>query len=283
MLAKLRPRSAYDVMAALALFLVIAGGTAYAANTVFSADIVDGEVKVADLATGAVSTPKLKPAAVTTDKLAGGAVTTDKVRDNSLGGRDVLDNSLKGVDIDESTLSSIGGGGPAGGDLTGSYPNPEIAPDAVGSTEIRNAFGSSSDDVNASHVDGIDGVDILKRRAAGPGEPGAINLSWDAYQVNVFDSQSYRFGDVAITNSPSFPNQFFLCLVDGSPPSYNAPYVAYVNGGRQTGTISTGTCTSLINVGSGGDLHILSEGTQIFGYQRSFADQMWIFYGFSPT
>jgi hypothetical protein len=52
MLAQLRPRSAYDVMAALALFLVIAGGTAYAANTVFSSDIVDGEVKVADLGTG---------------------------------------------------------------------------------------------------------------------------------------------------------------------------------------------------------------------------------------
>ena len=38
----------------LALFLVIAGGTAYAANTVFSADIVNGEVKTADIGTDEV-------------------------------------------------------------------------------------------------------------------------------------------------------------------------------------------------------------------------------------
>ena len=41
-------------MGALALFFVVAGGTAYAANTVFSSDIVNGEVKSADIATGAV-------------------------------------------------------------------------------------------------------------------------------------------------------------------------------------------------------------------------------------
>jgi hypothetical protein len=43
----------------LALFLVVAGGTAYAANTVFSSDIVNGEVKAADIATGAVHTSEI--------------------------------------------------------------------------------------------------------------------------------------------------------------------------------------------------------------------------------
>jgi hypothetical protein len=71
MFAKLRPRSVYDVMAALSLFLVVAGGTAFAANTVFSSDIVDGEVKNPDLASGAV----------TNGKLAGGAVTSETVAD----------------------------------------------------------------------------------------------------------------------------------------------------------------------------------------------------------
>ena len=94
-------------MGALALFLVLAGGTAYAANTVLSTDIVDGQVKTPDLAGGAV----------TVAKIADGSITGDKVKDGALQGRDVLDNSLKGADIDESTLAGGGNGqvGPAEG------------------------------------------------------------------------------------------------------------------------------------------------------------------------
>ena len=117
MLAKFRPRSVYDVMAALSLFLVIAGGSAYAANTVFSTDIVDGQVKSPDLAGAAVTNSKLGNNSVGTGKimdgqvanadLAGNAVNGAKVLDNSLTGTDVLDNALKGADIAESSLGQV--------------------------------------------------------------------------------------------------------------------------------------------------------------------------------
>jgi hypothetical protein len=144
MLAKLRPRSVYDVMAALALFLVVAGGTAYAADTIFSSDIVNGEVKEVDIGTAAVREDEIGQAAVTASELKNDAVTSAKVLNETLVGADVKDNALKGADIDESTLSGIGGG-LAGGDLTGSYPNPTIASNAVGSAEVADETLTKTD------------------------------------------------------------------------------------------------------------------------------------------
>jgi hypothetical protein len=97
MLRKLRPRSVYDVLAAVAFFAALGTGGAYAANTVFSEDIVDGEVKTPDLAAGAV----------TNRKLAENAVGSGKVADDSLEGRDVRAEALKGEDINEPTLGTV--------------------------------------------------------------------------------------------------------------------------------------------------------------------------------
>jgi hypothetical protein len=95
LLRKLRPRSVYDVMAAIACFGVLAGGTAYAAHTVRSTDIVDGEVKSADV----------KDQSLTTFDVS--TFLGADIVDGSLTGADVQDNSLTGADIDESTLSSL--------------------------------------------------------------------------------------------------------------------------------------------------------------------------------
>ena len=102
MFAWIKPHLTYaNVMVTLLALGALTGGTAYAANTIFSDDIVDGQVKTADLAGGTV----------TVAKLADASVTGAKVKDATLSGPDVLDNSLKGADIDESTLSGVGGGG----------------------------------------------------------------------------------------------------------------------------------------------------------------------------
>jgi hypothetical protein len=112
-----------NVMSTLAVFLVVGGGVVYAANTVFSSDIVDGEVKTPDLAAQSVIANKLAPDAVNSGK--------------------VLDNSLKGADIDEASLalsfqgtaavasrrtSSVPAGGPSG----------QLVLDVPGFGEVRN-------------------------------------------------------------------------------------------------------------------------------------------------
>jgi len=138
-------------MGALALFLVLTGGVAYAANTIASGDIIDGEVKTADLAANAVNSSKIAngqvqvadigQGAVAADELANGQVKAadigdgevktaeiangqvqtadiggDQVRgshvlNDNLAGADIAANTLKGADIDEPTLSGIGGPG----------------------------------------------------------------------------------------------------------------------------------------------------------------------------
>jgi hypothetical protein len=98
---RLRPRSAYDVMAALALFVALSTGGAYAANTVFSEDIVDGEVKTDDLAREAV----------TQNKLALDSVGSARVINGSLTGADIHDNSIRAADIasDAIGVRELGG------------------------------------------------------------------------------------------------------------------------------------------------------------------------------
>ena len=86
-----------NAVAYLALFVALGGTSAYAANTIFSTDIVDGEVKTADLA----------DAGVTRNKIASGAVTLGKVGANAVDSTKVVDNSLRGDDLLESSLNKV--------------------------------------------------------------------------------------------------------------------------------------------------------------------------------
>jgi hypothetical protein len=95
------------------------GGTgAYAANTIRSADIVDGEVRTQDLAAGGV----------TNAKLANNAVTTGKVTDSTLTTHDVNNGTLSGADVSDNTLGAL-----------------DIAQNAVGSSEVANGTLQSQD------------------------------------------------------------------------------------------------------------------------------------------
>jgi hypothetical protein len=79
MVTRFRKHLTYaNVVATLALFVALAGGTAYAANTVGSSDVIDNSLQSADLKDG-----------------------------SAVSGADVIDNSVTGGDIDESKLGRV--------------------------------------------------------------------------------------------------------------------------------------------------------------------------------
>ena len=106
---------------------------------------------MADIGQGAVATDELANNQVKAADIGAGEVRTANVANDNLTGGDVAANTLKGAD--ESTLSSIGGGGVAGGDLTGTYPNPQIRSNAVAGGEVANDSLTGGDIANKSGVD----------------------------------------------------------------------------------------------------------------------------------
>ncbi len=131
MLRNLFRRLTYaNVMSSIAVFGVLAGGTAYAANTIRSSDIVDNEITTTDvrddslgfgglfhqdLASGSVRGSEIQDGAVGVDDIGSQQVGSDEVVNDSLlqsdiragavTGDEVLDNSLTGTDINESTFN----------------------------------------------------------------------------------------------------------------------------------------------------------------------------------
>lgn len=133
-------------VALLVALVVATSGSAVALpgiDTVFSDDIVNGEVRTADLADNAIGSIKIRDGrilradlavdSVDSSQIRSGAVDTEEVEDAGLLGVDIADNSLSGADVLESSLGEVpmattalsGGTGRSGG--TSGVCDPESA------------------------------------------------------------------------------------------------------------------------------------------------------------
>lgn len=99
-----RRRLSYaNIMSTVAVFLVVAGGTAFAAsslapNSVGSKTVKDNALKTIDLKDGK---------AVSSDDVIDASLTGTDLADNAVSSAKVADDSLTGTDIDESTLGQV--------------------------------------------------------------------------------------------------------------------------------------------------------------------------------
>jgi hypothetical protein len=101
LLSRLIDRLSYaNVVSTVALVAALGTGTAYAANTVFTADIVDGEVMHVDLAADAVAGDRVVDGSLGGPDLAAGSVGSTQVADDSIRLLDVT-----GVDV-QTTVSA---------------------------------------------------------------------------------------------------------------------------------------------------------------------------------
>ena len=171
MLARLRSRFTFaNVCSFLALMIAIGTGGAYAANTVFSTDIVDGEVKAADLDNNSVRSTKIGTGQVLNQDLGADAVDGSKVADGSLGSADLGFDSVGASEIqtDGVTASEIADNTIDGGELINqSIGSADLATNAITADELTNNVVTSAKVANNS---------LTTADVAGTDSNGSISL-----------------------------------------------------------------------------------------------------------
>jgi hypothetical protein len=166
--------------------------------------------------------------------------------------------------------------GPAGGDLTGSYPNPLLADGKVSTSKF--AAGAVAPD---AALFGGEPPSHYVPFASGTTAP-AISMNAYSYFMNTSSVLDYPFGQAKL-HTTGAAGQFQVCGnlagVAGS-----LPYVAYVNGVRSTGTVLANLgCSGLLNVGAAGDFTVTIRRAIMFGVHSgdSTTNTNYTVYGFS--
>jgi hypothetical protein len=178
-----------NVVGYVALFFVLTGGTAYAldgSNTVFSDDIVNGEVKTADLGADSVQSGKILNGQVKVGDLGTGAVNSDKVLDNTLGAADLATGSVTG---DELAGTGFGNNGFNADEeiIDGTVTTFDIgfqqvsgfnvADNSLTESDISDSYGSAGSGLDLSCFDDDGDGEVCANTTFSLGDPGSVLLN----------------------------------------------------------------------------------------------------------
>jgi hypothetical protein len=92
-----------NVMSSIAVFLVLAGGAAYAARKIGSNQLKANSVGTVKIKANAVTTRKIKKGAVTTVKLRDGAVKSEKLGDSAVTTAKIANGAVTGAKIESAS------------------------------------------------------------------------------------------------------------------------------------------------------------------------------------
>ena len=146
MIARFRRNVTFaNVCSALALLIALGTGTAYAANTISSDDIIDGQVKTVDLGDAAVTSEKVADGAIGQAKIASGAVGSAQIASGAVGSAQLAPGAVGSAQL---APGSVGSAQLATGGVDGS----KVADGSLTTADTRGADAQVTLNVKAKAV-----------------------------------------------------------------------------------------------------------------------------------